>query len=86
MTVNVGTGWLDYDGDGWMDLFVANDTEPNRLYRNRGDWKFEDVTDSAGVRCEGQSSTGAVWADVDADGDLDLLSGPARNCSGDDRD
>ncbi len=34
---------LDYDGDGWLDLFVANDTQPNRLYRNNGNGTFEDV-------------------------------------------
>src|SRR5439155_11884710 len=42
-------------------------------FRNLGDWKFEDITAGAGVACEGQASTGAVFADVDGDGDLDLL-------------
>src|SRR5438445_2662062 len=40
---------LDFDGDGRMDLFVANDTEPNRLYRNKGNGTFEDVAVGAGV-------------------------------------
>ena len=40
---------LDYDGDGWMDLFVANDTQPNKLYRNKKDGTFEDVGTTAGV-------------------------------------
>jgi hypothetical protein len=40
---------LDYDHDGWPDLFVANDTQPNKLYRNRRDGTFEDVAVQAGV-------------------------------------
>src|SRR3989441_2933784 len=42
------------------------------LFRS-GNWQFEDITDSAGVGCGGQNSTGAVFADIDGDGDLDLL-------------
>src|SRR4029079_5786828 len=42
-------------------------------YRNLGNWKFEDVTPSAGVGCAEMESTGAVFADVDGDGDLDLF-------------
>ena len=38
-----GVALLDYDGDGWLDLFVANDTQPNRLYRNKGNGTFTDV-------------------------------------------
>src|SRR5207302_11030241 len=45
----------------------------NRLYRNLGEFRFADITDQAGVACAGQFSTGAVFADVDGDGDLDLL-------------
>ncbi|HSA03085.1 MAG TPA: VCBS repeat-containing protein, partial [Candidatus Paceibacterota bacterium] len=43
------------------------------LYRNLGQWRFEDVTQKAGVACAGQASSGTVFADVDADGDLDLM-------------
>src|SRR5207253_8431804 len=43
------------------------------LYRNLGNWKFEDITASAGVACSNQFSTGALLADVDGDGHLDLL-------------
>jgi hypothetical protein len=45
----LGVAVLDYDGDGWLDLFVANDTAPNRLYRNGGDGTFTDVALRAGV-------------------------------------
>src|ERR1051326_3002764 len=63
----------DVDGDGWCDLYFCRLEGPNSLYRNLGNWKFEDITARAGVACAGQYSTGAVFADVDGDGDLDLL-------------
>ncbi len=46
---SLGVAMLDYDHDGWPDLFVANDTQPNKLYRNQRDGTFEDVGVSAGV-------------------------------------
>jgi hypothetical protein len=63
----------DFDGDGWCDLFFAGLDRPNALYRNLGNWRFEDVTDRAGVGLPGRSCTGAVFADLDGDGDLDLV-------------
>ncbi len=63
----------DVDGDGWCDLYFCRMEGGNVLYRNLGNWKFEDVTAGAGVACAGQNSSGAVFADVDGDGDLDLL-------------
>lgn len=63
----------DFDNDGLNDLYFCRLDGPNVLYRNLGDWRFEDVTDSAGVACDGQFSSGAVFADVDGDADLDLL-------------
>ncbi|PYJ97153.1 MAG: hypothetical protein DME23_16985, partial [Verrucomicrobia bacterium] len=63
----------DVDGDGRVDLYFCGLDNPNALYRNLGQWKFEDITASAGVACAGQYSTGAVLADIDGDGDLDLL-------------
>jgi len=63
----------DVDGDGLCDLYFCSLDGPNVLYRNLGNWKFEDMTADAGVACAGQYSTGAVFADIDGDGDLDLL-------------
>lgn len=46
---SLGVAMLDYDSDGWPDLFVANDTQPNKLYRNNHDGTFRDVAIEAGV-------------------------------------
>ena len=46
---SLGVAMLDYDQDGWPDLFVANDTQPNRLYRNLRNGTFQDVAIRAGV-------------------------------------
>lgn len=63
----------DVDGDGRCDLFFAGLDGPNRLFRNLGDWKFEDVTEASGVALPELDASGAVLADVDGDGDLDLI-------------
>ena len=63
----------DVDGDGWCDLYFCGLDSQNALYRNLGGWKFENITAAAGVACADQASTGAALADLDGDGDLDLL-------------
>lgn len=68
-----GVALGDVDGDGWCDIYFCRLGGPNALYRNLGNWKFQDVAAKAGVACANQNSTGAVFADVDGDGDLDLL-------------
>jgi enediyne biosynthesis protein E4 len=64
----------DVDGDGLPDVFLAGLEGSSRLYHNRGDFRFEDWTLSAGVGLEGFYNTGAVFFDADADSDLDLLA------------
>jgi hypothetical protein len=69
-----GVALGDVDGDGLCDIYLCQLEGPNALYRNLGNWKFGEITDQAGVACAGQYSTGAVLADLDGDGDLDLVN------------
>jgi tetratricopeptide (TPR) repeat protein len=62
--------WCDFDGDGWPDLFVANDFGRPNLYRNRNG-HFEDVAEAAGVAGVGPGMS-AAWFDADGDGRPDL--------------
>jgi len=68
-----GVALGDVDGDGLPDIYLTSNQGSNALYRNLGDFHFEDITARAGVAMTGRHSTGAVFADVDGDGDLDLL-------------
>ncbi|MEX2600850.1 MAG: VCBS repeat-containing protein [Balneolaceae bacterium] len=63
----------DIDGDGWIDLYFAGLSSPNRLYRNLGGMNFEDITEEAGVAHNSYYSTGALFADVNGNGFLDLI-------------
>jgi hypothetical protein len=63
----------DVDGDGWCDLYFCGIDSNNVLYRNLGNWKFQDITTEAGVGYHGGGCTGAAFADIDGDGDLDLI-------------
>ncbi len=75
---SVGTGVAigDYDNDGKPDIFVVSKTESCRLFRNLGNWKFEDVTEKAGVGDKGEAAAiwkqGVTFADVNNDGWLDI--------------
>lgn len=71
--IGSGVALGDVDGDGWVDIYFCRLEGDNLLYRNLGDWKFEDITSRAGVACPNQFSTGCVFADLDGDDDLDLL-------------
>ncbi len=66
-----GVAILDFDGDGREDIFVAGG-DGNRLYRNRGDGTFEDVTERAGVGGQEGEAVGALAFDYDNDGHTDL--------------
>ena len=77
-------GWgavaFDYDNDGWLDLFTTHGdahheyVEENTLMRNEGNGRFEDVSDRSGQHFkEKHVGRGAAWADIDNDGDIDLV-------------
>ena len=85
-TLGHGAAWFDYDGDSWLDLYLANgstldkiqgrDPEPppqGRLYRNRGDGTFQDTTQQSGIITGDLWAMGVVAADVENDGDPDLV-------------
>jgi hypothetical protein len=63
----------DIDNDGRPDLFFASLDGNCRLYRNLGNWNFKDVTADSGVDCSHSICRGAVFADINGDGWLDLL-------------
>ncbi len=67
--------WGDYDGDGWLDLYLGNVGEDNVLYRNRlgsGSLPFDDVTTAMGVGNTAYDSWGVLFGDYDNDSDLDI--------------
>ncbi|HEY8715792.1 MAG TPA: CRTAC1 family protein [Candidatus Acidoferrum sp.] len=71
---SLGVAMFDYDQDGWPDLLVANDTQPNKLYRNLRNGKFKDVAVEAGLAF---SSEGKARAGMGVDtGDLDNSGRP----------
>src|SRR5438445_1988992 len=63
----------DYDKDGRPDLYFCSLNGRNTLYKNLGGWRFADVTEQAGLKRERRYYRGAVFADVNGDGWLDLL-------------
>ncbi len=80
---------VDFDGDGHLDLYAVglpqpmarhvgwlgdNDIDRNQLWRNRGDWQFEDVTDASGSKGNGAWTFAAVWFDANQDGHPDMMT------------
>jgi hypothetical protein len=63
----------DVDGDDRADIFLARTEGTSSLYRNLGNWRFEEITANAGVAAPDRHASGCVLADLDGDRDLDLL-------------
>ncbi|MGH9580961.1 MAG: CRTAC1 family protein [Terriglobales bacterium] len=89
-TMGSGAAFLDFDNDGWLDIFLVNGSSVpgnpapkgtgHALYRNQGDGTFVDVTAKAGVASEGQYGMGVAAADYDGDGWTDIfVTGFGRN-------
>ena len=71
---STNSSWADYDNDGWLDVYILNETSTNRLYHNRGDGTFEEVSAKAGVRGDPNAMCkGANWIDFDNDDFPDLF-------------
>ena len=73
----LGVALGDYDDDGWIDIFVANDSTPQQLFRNVAGRRFEDVAVRAGVAYDSDgrafAGMGVCWTDYDRDGLADIL-------------
>ncbi len=67
-----GVAIADFDNNGLPDIFLSGNEVPNRLYINRGDFRFEDITEIAGVNVPGRWNSGIAVADVNNDGWMDL--------------
>lgn len=73
----LGVAFADFDNDGWTDVFVANDSVRQSLYRNKGDGKFEDIAVMSGAAYDEDGKTfagmGVDCADYDEDGYMDVF-------------
>ncbi len=76
-TYGLGVATLDFDGDGWTDVFVANDSNPSALYRNNHDGTFADIAIRAGCAYSqdgrAQSGMGLAIGDYDRNGTMDIF-------------
>jgi hypothetical protein len=69
---SLSASWADFDDDGWIDLYVANDVSDNALYRNLGNGRFEDVSHPTWV-ADPRGAMGLAVGDWDLDGDFDIF-------------